>query len=143
MSTVSVVRPVNGEQLQSREVVFEIHTSHFSISEQGKVEVYVNDIRAFESVQPVISVRAPLEAGFHQVQAFLVDGAGARTGVQTEAVHFLVDYHDTPETGIADSGGWAGGMMPVEAGRVSVVIASHDRSRPINLFIESIEAPHL
>ena len=133
---VSIVRPTNGERIGSREVEFHLHTSDFTIPESGKVEVYVNDARAFEVERPVMSVRAPMEAGFHFVQAFLVDETGARTGVDSGEIHFLVDYDDdAPRRDAARARSEA--FMPVEPGRVSVIIASHDR---YDLLMQSIES---
>jgi len=134
---VSFVRPANGERIASREVEFEIHTFDFRMPEDGKVEVYVNDARAFEVERSVMSVRAPMEAGYHFVQAFLVDPTGARTGVSSGETHFLVDYDDDAREA-ARAG--AGAFMPEEPGRVSVVIASHDRYDLLMQSIESVKA---
>jgi hypothetical protein len=131
---VSFAHPVHGGRIEGREVNFEIHTADFSMPEQGKVEVMVNGARAFEVDKPRMTVTAPMECGFHFVQAFLVDATGVRTGVQSDAVHFLVDYHAAPQGAAASSGG---AFMPKEPGRVSVIIASHDR---YDLLMESIES---
>lgn len=129
---VSFAHPVHGGRIEGREVRFDIHTADFSMPEQGKVEVMVNGARAFEVDKPRMTVTAPMECGFHFVQAFLVDAIGVRTGVQSDKLHFLVDYHATPTS--AASGG---AFMPKEPGRVSVIIASHDR---YDLLMESIES---
>ena len=50
---------------------FEIHTTDFKMPEQGKVEVFVNERRAFEVESPVMVVKAPVDAGFHTVQVRL------------------------------------------------------------------------
>jgi hypothetical protein len=128
---VSFAHPVNGGRIEGREVNFEIHTADFSMPEQGKVEVVVNGARAFELDKPRMTVTAPMECGFHFVQAFLVDATGVRTGVQSDAVHFLVDYQAAPP------GATTRAFMPKEPGRVSVIIASHDR---YDLLMESIES---
>ena len=47
-----------------------------------------------------------------------------RAGVGSDEVHFLVDYETIQRR---DAGGGAASFMPVEPGRVSVIIASHDR----------------
>ena len=69
------------------------------------MDVYVNEVKAFTVETPVMAVVAPMEAGFHVVQAILVDAAGARIGVQSEPVHFLVDYEaETSGAGLASEG---------------------------------------
>jgi len=129
---VFIMRPANGERVESREVNFEISTADFNMPEEGKVVVYVNEVRAFEIEKPFMSVKAPMEAGFHCVEAFLVDELGDKTEISSGETHFLVDYHDPPRIGVT-----GGGYMPLELGRVSVVIASHDR---YDLLMESIES---
>jgi hypothetical protein len=71
LATVSFARPTHGARLESREVSFEIHTTDFKMPEQGKVEVFVNERRAFEVESPVMVVKAPVDAGFHTVQVRL------------------------------------------------------------------------
>ena len=108
------------------------------------MDVYVNEVKAFTVETPVMAVVAPMEAGFHVVQAILVDAAGARIGVQSEPVHFLVDYEaETSESGLASQGAGGagrGGFVAVETGRVSVVIASHDRYESLMDAIASVKA---
>lgn len=67
-------------------------------------------------------------------QAFLVDPTGAKKQIKSEEVHFVVDYYYAPPWGV---GGGAGAFLPMELGRVSVVIATHDR---FNLLMEAIES---
>ena len=125
-------------------MAFEVRTSDFSMPQQGRVDVYVNEVKAFTVETPVMAVVAPMEAGFHVVQAILVDAAGARIGVQSEPVHFLVDYEaETSGAGLASEGAGGagrGGFVPVETGRVSVIIASHDRYESLMDAIESVKA---
>ncbi|EKX44723.1 hypothetical protein GUITHDRAFT_109502 [Guillardia theta CCMP2712] len=130
--SVTISRPKQTERLNSKKVDFEVNVAGLQLPSDGMAQLYINDVLALNITQNRVVVAAPLESGFHKAHAVLNDTSGNLIS-RSQDIHFLVDVSD-----VIESTAERISFLPKEPGRVSVIIASHDRFEMLMDSIESV-----
>mmetsp|Transcript_29497 Transcript_29497/g.74122 ORF Transcript_29497/g.74122 Transcript_29497/m.74122 type:complete len:392 (-) Transcript_29497:85-1260(-) len=131
---VLLLQPRHKQVISLPSVAIEVEIQGLDVPAACIAEVWVNEIKAFEVRERSAAVSVTsFEPGFHQIQVALTDPNGSLLGINSSTTHFLFD--PSPPERLEGLG-----HVPLEQGRVSVIIPSHDRFDGLLRSIESVKA---